>query len=83
MEAGKRLSGGEKQRISIARAILKDAPIIILDEATASVDPENEHLIQAAISELTKEKNIVTIAHRLVKIEQADHRFLPVPVLFQ
>ena len=77
MEAGKRLSGGEKQRISIARAILKDAPIIILDEATASVDPENEHLIQAAISELTKEKTIVTIAHRLVTIEQADHRFLP------
>ena len=72
MEAGKRLSGGEKQRISIARAILKDAPIIILDEATASVDPENEHLIQAAISELTKEKTIVTIAHRLVTIEQAD-----------
>ena len=56
---------------------------VILDEATASVDPENEHLIQAAISELTKEKTIVTIAHRLVTIEQADHRFLPVPVLFQ
>ena len=72
MEAGKRLSGGEKQRISIARAILKDAPIIILDEATASVDPENEHLIQAAISELTKGKTIVTIAHRLATIEQAD-----------
>ena len=68
MEAGKRLSGGEKQRISIARAILKDAPIIILDEATASVDPENEHLIQAAISELTKEKTIVTIAHRLERV---------------
>ena len=82
-EGGGSLSGGEKQRISIARAILKDAPIIILDEATASVDPENEHLIQAAISELTKEKTIVTIAHRLVTIEQADHRFLPVPVLFQ
>lgn len=82
-EGGGSLSGGEKQRISIARAILKDAPIIILDEATASVDPENEHLIQAAISELTKEKTMVTIAHRLVTIEQADHRFLPVPVLFQ
>ena len=72
-EGGGSLSGGEKQRISIARAILKDAPIIILDEATASVDPENEHLIQTAISELTKGKTIVTIAHRLATIEQADH----------
>ena len=71
-EGGSTLSGGEKQRISIARAILKDAPIIILDEATASVDPENEHLIQAAISELTKGKTIITIAHRLATIEQAD-----------
>ena len=71
-EGGGSLSGGEKQRISIARAILKDAPIIILDEATASVDPENEHLIQAAISELTRGKTIVTIAHRLETIEQAD-----------
>lgn len=71
-EGGGSLSGGEKQRISIARAILKDAPIIILDEATASVDPENEHLIPAAISELTKGKTIVTIAHRLATIEQAD-----------
>ena len=71
-EGGGSLSGGEKQRISIARAILKDASIIILDEATASVDPENEHLIQAAISELTKGKTIVTIAHRLATIEQAD-----------
>ena len=71
-EGGGSLSGGEKQRISIARAILKDAPIIILDEATASVDPENEYLIQAAISELTKGKTIVTIAHRLATIEQAD-----------
>jgi ATP-binding cassette subfamily B protein len=66
------LSGGEKQRISIARAILKNAPIIILDEATASVDPENEHLIQAAISELTRGKTIITIAHRLATIENAD-----------
>lgn len=71
-EGGGTLSGGEKQRISIARAILKDAPIIILDEATASIDPENEHLIQAAISELTKGKTIITIAHRLATIEQAD-----------
>ena len=71
-EGGGSLSGGEKQRISIARAILKDASVIILDEATASIDPENEHLIQQAISELTKGKTIVTIAHRLAKIEQAD-----------
>jgi ATP-binding cassette subfamily B protein IrtB len=71
-EGGSSLSGGEKQRISIARAILKDAPVIILDEATASVDPENEHLIQSAISELTKGKTVITIAHRLATIENAD-----------
>ncbi len=71
-EGGSTLSGGEKQRISIARAMLKAAPIIILDEATASVDPENEHLIQEAISELTKGKTIITIAHRLATIENAD-----------
>lgn len=71
-EGGGTLSGGEKQRISIARAILKDAPIVILDEATASIDPENEHYIQAAISELTKGKTIITIAHRLATIENAD-----------
>ena len=71
-EGGGTLSGGEKQRISIARASLKDAPVIILDEATASVDPENEHLIQAALSELTSGKTIITIAHRLATIEQAD-----------
>lgn len=71
-EGGGSLSGGEKQRISIARAMLKNAPIIILDEATASIDPENEHLIQQAISELTKGKTIITIAHRLATIQNAD-----------
>ena len=71
-EGGGTLSGGEKQRISIARAILKNAPIIILDEATASIDPENEHLIQQAISELTRGKTIITIAHRLATIRNAD-----------
>ncbi len=71
-EGGSSLSGGEKQRISIARAMLKDVPIVILDEATASVDPENEHLIQEAISALTHGKTIITIAHRLATIENAD-----------
>ena len=71
-EGGGTLSGGEKQRISIARAILKDAPVIILDEATASIDPENEHLIQQAISELTRGKTIITIAHRLATVQSAD-----------
>ena len=71
-EGGSTLSGGERQRISIARAILKDAPIVILDEATASVDPENEHLIQQALSALTKGKTILTIAHRLATIQHAD-----------
>ena len=71
-EGGGTLSGGEKQRISIARAILKNAPIIILDEATASIDPENEHLIQQAISALTRGKTIITIAHRLATVQNAD-----------
>lgn len=71
-EGGATLSGGEKQRVSIARAILKDAPVIILDEATASVDPENEHLIQRAISALARGKTMVIIAHRLATIRSAD-----------
>lgn len=69
---GGHLSGGEKQRISIARAMLKNAPIVILDEATASIDPENEALIQQAISELTKGKTLIVIAHRLGTIANAD-----------
>ena len=71
-EGGANLSGGEKQRISIARAILKNSPIIILDEATASIDTENEHMIQQAITELTKGKTVIVIAHRLATIENAD-----------
>lgn len=71
-EGGGTLSGGEKQRISIARAILKDAPIIILDEATASVDPENEDLLQNAIEALTHNKTIILIAHRLKTVRHAD-----------
>ena len=71
-EGGDSLSGGEKQRISIARAILKDSPIIILDEATANVDPENEKELMNAISELTKEKTVIMIAHRLKTVQNAD-----------
>jgi len=71
-EGGATLSGGEKQRISIARAIMKDSPIIILDEATANVDPENEKELINAIDELTKEKTIIMIAHRLKTVRNAD-----------
>ena len=71
-EGGASLSGGEKQRISIARAIMKDAPIIILDEATANVDPENEAELTKAIEELTRDKTIIMIAHRLKTVRHAD-----------
>ena len=72
-EGGSSLSGGEKQRISIARAILKDSPIIIMDEATAALDAENEHEILAAIEALTKDKTVIMIAHRIKSIKNADH----------
>ena len=72
-EGGASPSGGEKQRISIARAIMKDAPIIILDEATANVDPESEQELTAAIEALTKEKTILMIAHRLKTVRHADN----------
>jgi ATP-binding cassette subfamily B protein len=71
-ENGLTLSGGERQRISIARALLKDAPVILLDEATASLDPENETLIQEAISRLIQNKTVLVIAHRLRTIAGAD-----------
>jgi ATP-binding cassette subfamily B protein len=71
-ENGSTLSGGERQRISIARALLKDAPIVLLDEATASLDPENETLIQAAISELVQNRTVLVIAHRLRTVLGAD-----------
>jgi len=71
-ESGGTLSGGERQRISIARAIMKDAPVIILDEATANVDPENEKELMEAITELTHEKTVIMIAHRLKTVRHAD-----------
>ncbi len=71
-ESGGSLSGGERQRLSIARAMMKDSPIIILDEATANVDPENEQELLSAIEELTREKTIIMIAHRLKTVQSAD-----------
>ena len=70
-EGGSTLSGGEKQRISIARAILKDAPVLLLDEATSSLDPENEVEVQQAIEELVKDRTVVMIAHKLKTIAGA------------
>ena len=75
-EAGSSLSGGERQRISIARAIMKDAPVIILDEATANVDPENEKELMEAIAELTHDKTVIMIAHRLKTVRHADQIFV-------
>ena len=70
---GAHLSGGERQRIAIARAMLKNAPIIILDEATAYIDPENEAVIQNAVAKLVKNKTVLVIAHRLSTITGADN----------
>lgn len=72
-ERGARLSGGEKQRLSIARALLKNAPILLLDEATAFADPENEARIQEALSELCEGRTVLVVAHRLSTIASADH----------
>lgn len=71
-DGGSTLSGGEKQRISIARAMLKDAPVVILDEATASIDPENEHAVQEALNNLVRNKTLIIIAHRLATVQNAD-----------
>ena len=74
--SGSSLSGGERQRIAIARAMLKDAPVVILDEATAYTDPENEALVQSSIAQLVKDKTLIVIAHRLSTIADADQIIL-------
>ena len=71
--SGAHLSGGERQRIAIARAMLKDAPVVILDEATAYTDPENEALVQKSVAKLVKGRTLIVIAHRLSTIATADH----------
>jgi len=76
LEIGVKLSGGEKQRLSIARAILKDAPILILDEATSALDAKTESKIQAAISNVIKGRTTIIIAHRLSTIKKADRIFV-------
>jgi ABC-type multidrug transport system fused ATPase/permease subunit len=72
-ERGTRLSGGERQRIAIARALLKDAPILILDEATSAIDSANEAVIQQALGRLTRRRTTLVIAHRLSTVRNADH----------
>jgi ATP-binding cassette subfamily B protein len=74
--AGGHLSGGERQRVSIARAMLKAAPVVILDEATAYTDPENEAVIQRSVSELTRGKTLIVIAHRLSTVTDADRIYV-------
>ena len=75
-DGGKSLSGGQRQRIAIARAILKDAPVVVLDEATAFTDPENEEKLEKAISEVVKGETLLVIAHRLSSVRNADQIYV-------